>query len=261
MKMKNILVIGITLSLIFIIGACHKAQLKPSLPNSTLPETMKIRVGFLPPIDNRPSFEKEGARGKDATIFAASGVSYFRKIGAHARADKNLVLETFPQMGARTLRNVMGAYILQTTHQARAFDEIIPLKVNNFSYKDLPKISRSYDLQYLMTVEIRHFNALTFKELKVLAARTESQSGNTITITSTYSSEARSSATFMVTVLRFKLWSHKNGRTIPVWQTSVRSAYTSNKGEPRAAGGSEALSEALRIYVEKLGRLANHMKH
>jgi len=253
-KVTKIIFGMVVASFVFQFGCTTKPILKPAIPNTKSSHHLGIRVGMLPPIDNRPAFERKGVRAPFTTFFASSGAFYTRTLGGQSRSDGDLRMEKRSDFGDVNIPNVLGSYVLDATRQSRAFDQVIPLQSSRFSYGDLPRISERSGLDYLMTVEIRHFYALNYGEKVRSFSQSTTNHGSYQTVRTTSYASDSSSPTFDVTVLRFKLWNIRNGVATPLWQKSIRASLV-KRSEPSKVSGSSSLTQVLRGYQGSLQAL------
>ncbi len=216
-------------------------MMAPRTPAAS-PVTLPIRVGFLPPRDVRPAAERRGAHPQPSFLFSGGGASVVIGTGALVQGDKLLGLQgSRNQFPVYDVSHLLGSYALETAQRTRVFAQIVPLPVEGWHERDLPAIARRYGVQYLMTMQLRHFYVMDFR--KVIATSSHHTEGTVDvyeheTVRRTYG--VAEAATFRFSFLRVD---GPGVRTL--WQRSTNATVLHPAKEPGPFSGSAALTRCM----------------
>lgn len=235
-------------------GCARRIPLEVAPPSvQRAPATLPIRVGFLPPQDVRPEAERDGDRPSPQLIMLASGAYLTSSEGAVVQGDGRLGLQGsaihFPE---HTVPSQLGSHALDVTARAGIFAEVLPVPIESWEPADLPRIARDHQLDYVMTMEVRHFYVTDFR--KVVASGSRSQYGNVVVQRHSRSAEVTGVAESAV--FRFALHRVGPSGATTLWQRSTSATVVHPPSDEGPFSGAAAAGECLQELGRALHRLA-----
>ncbi len=223
-------------------------------PVPSAPATLPIRVGFLPPRDARPEAERDGDRPDPQFVMLAGGAWVSSTEGAVVQSDRRLGLQGsviyFPE---HTVATQLASHALDVTARTGIFAEVVPVPVRSWEPADLPEIARRHQLDYVMTMEVRHFYVTDFR--RVFASGSRSQHGNVIIERTSVSASVKGVAESAV--FRFALHRVGPAGAITLWQRSTSATVVHAPDEQGPFTGAVAAAECLDELGQALLRLAH----